>query len=279
MATFSTKKAFDFRKQLSPKFSTKKSKTKAIESKSIAKAVAGRPGVDQVQLSFAVSQENAAAFKRFGGGGMLPGLSNQSGTFGTAGELVGGIFGERGGEIGGAIGDFIDLRTGGGSVATTKKSIVGQDAGECRPGTIRVFGKCIALGDAFPGGDPLVTQAGGVARVGSFGLPALEPTIVGFTSNNRGETVPIRRCNRGMVLGTDDLCYSKAILPGRSKFRKHRRAPRPPMTAADAKALARIGTLQNKVKELASDAGLTTSKAGRSTRRRKDAGPGHTHVR
>lgn len=138
-----------------------------------------------------------------------------------------------------------------------------QQVPACPAGTVRVGNTCVAPGDAFPGGAPLFTEAGGQAVVGAFGLPAISPTIVGSVSNNRGEVSPIRRCPRGMVLGFDEFCYPKAVLPRRSRFRKHKGERKPPMTGADAAALRRIGSLKKRVKELAGDAGLTCSTRGR----------------
>lgn len=138
-----------------------------------------------------------------------------------------------------------------------------QQVPACPAGTVRVGNTCVSPGDAFPGGAPLFTEAGGQAVVGAFGLPAISPTVVGYVSNNRGEASPIRRCPRGMVLGFDEFCYPKAVLPRRSRFRKHKGERKPPMTGADAAALRRIGSLKKRVKELAGDAGLTCSTRGR----------------
>lgn len=149
------------------------------------------------------------------------------------------------------------------SGSTTQSTGTTLQQATCPPGTVRVGDTCISPGDLFPGGAPGFIEAGGQAVVGAFGLPALSPTIVGSVASSRGVS-PIRRCPRGMVLGFDELCYAKQLLPRRSKFRKHKGDRRPPMTGADAAALRRIGTLQKRVKELAKDAGISCS-----TRRRK----------
>lgn len=139
------------------------------------------------------------------------------------------------------------------AVPQETKGTTVQQAG-CPAGTVRVGNTCISPGDVFPGGDPFLMEAGGQAVIGAFGLPAASPTIVGSINGN-----PIRRCGRGMVLGFDNLCYPKQLLGRRSRFRKHRGQAKPPMSAADAKALRRIGTLKKRVKELAGDAGLSCS--------------------
>jgi len=113
----------------------------------------------------------------------------------------------------------------------------------CPPGTVRQNGGCVTVGSPGGGG-------GGTVVMGSFGIPATTPVVVG---NIRGK--PIRQCNKGSVLGMDELCYMKGSLP--TKFRKWKPAPKPPMSAADAKSLRRIGTLQKRVKKLAGDANLS----------------------
>ncbi len=128
------------------------------------------------------------------------------------------------------------------------------DPNQCPPGRIRVGNSCIDPAAALPGGVPFITPTGGAelngsgspAVVGAFGVPAREPVVV---------AQPTRRCPRGMVLGQDLLCYMKGTIP--MKFRRWKPGPKPPMSAADAKALRRIGSLQSKVKRLAKSANLT----------------------
>jgi len=139
----------------------------------------------------------------------------------------------------------------------------------CPQGTIRFRDSCVDLTAAPMGGDPFIQRAGGVPVEGAFGFAARTPFLVGVVTNNRGEQSAIRRCSRGSVLGQDDLCYPKSVLPRRNKFRKHKGAKRPPMTAKDASALARIGTLRDKVKDLASDAGMSCSLKGSGRRKKK----------
>ena len=103
--------------------------------------------------------------------------------------------------------------------------------------------------------DPGEILPGQVATVGAFGLPALSPT---------GVSRLVRKCGRGMVLGVDNLCYPKAVLTGRSKFRKWRRPVRPPVTRRDVVAIRRAAGARDRVKELAKDVGL---KIGTSRKR------------
>lgn len=168
-----------------------------------------------------------------GGGGGLGSLCNLL-PIGTARQLCQAGAGAIGGGGGG----------GGGS----------QLAG-CPDGTIKVGNRCVAPGDAFPGGDPFITGAGGNAVQGGFGLPAITPTVEQRTH---------RTCPDGMVLGKDNLCYPKAVLSRRSRFRKWRQPRRPLFTAGDMNAIRRAERLKKKAKGIAKDLGFSVRKRGRS---------------
>ena len=183
----------------------------------------------------------------FGGGGGLPfgpppggGLPNLPG----------------GGSGGGGLGGLCDLLPSGFARDACKAGTSlfgpggngGSNGGaNCPDGQIRLGSRCVSPGDAFPGGDPFITPAGNQATQGSFGMPALTPTI---------EQRTVHSCPAGMVLGKDNLCYPKAILSRRSKFRKWKGEARPPVTAADAKAIRRAERVKNRVKTLGKDVGL-----------------------
>lgn len=136
--------------------------------------------------------------------------------------------------------------------ATPTRPIVAGPGG-CPSGTIQMGTTCIDLTAIPPGGDPLTFPAGGGGSVvqGGFGLPATTPV---------GVSTVVRKCPRGMVLGIDDLCYAKAILPPRSKLRKWRRPPRPPISRRDTVAIRRAAGAKERVLELAKDVGLHVSK-------------------
>ena len=122
----------------------------------------------------------------------------------------------------------------------------------------------------FPGGQTGTLQdVRGDAVIGGFGLPALVPSQVGSITTRSGEVRPILRCNRGMVLGTDNLCYPKAILTPRSRFRKHRRPIAPPISRRDTKAIRIAAAAKERVKELAQDVGFKVSAKGSGTRKKK----------
>ena len=133
--------------------------------------------------------------------------------------------------------------------------------GGCPTGMVRLGDRCVDFSAAFPGGDPLTTPAGGQATVGAFGLPALSP---------QGITRIVRKCGRGMVLGIDNLCYPKAVLTGRSKFRKWRRPVRPPISRRDVVAIKRAAGARDRVKELAKDVGLTVGAKRRAPKRHSE---------
>ena len=162
-------------------------------------------------------------------------------------------------------------------------------ARECLPGQLRVGGLCVdflgtgqrgfGVTPARPPGTALTTTGAqmptGQAVVGSFGLPAMIPEVVGSIQRRDGTVAPIRRCGARMVLGTDDLCYPKALLPRRSKFRKWRMAPRPVISAGDTKAIRRAGRARDRVLDLAKDVGLFASKTRPKT---ASKAPPHQHL-
>lgn len=155
--------------------------------------------------------------------------------------------------------DLVGRRGGGGGAGGTT-IVERDDPGSCPPGQFKIAGRCFDVGAAMPGGDPFVTTAGGVAVAGGFGLPAFAPG---------SEERLIRKCNRGMVLGIDNLCYPKAVLPPRSKFRKWRRAPAPPLTRRDVTAIRRSKAVRDRVKDLAQDVGFTVHAKGAHRKKKK----------
>ena len=112
-------------------------------------------------------------------------------------------------------------------------------------------------------------DTGGQAVIGAFGLPAQAPAIVGQINGK-----PVRRCRKGSVLGTDELCYPKAVLPPRSKFRKWKRPPRPLLSRSDEKAIRTAVRVKDKVGDLARDAGLYVAASKPKPRARA---PQHHH--
>lgn len=157
-------------------------------------------------------------------------------------------------------------------------------SGPCPPGEFAVLGQCVDfLGTGSQGfgirsqtaGGTAMAQGTGQAVVGSFGMPAMIPEVVGSIQRRDGTVVPIRRCGSRMVLGTDDLCYPKALLPRRSKFRKWRAAPRPAVSAADTKAIRQAGRAKDRVLNLAKDVGLFASKTKPKT---LPKAPPHPHL-
>ncbi|MFG0329817.1 MAG: hypothetical protein ACF8PN_07970 [Phycisphaerales bacterium] len=221
----------------------------------------------------AISRANAHRMKLAGGGSTRTRTSESSlGDLGaTIGGSIGGETGQTIGQIGGEILNEILQRRqrptqGGGAGAG--QSFAPTGAGPCPAGTFRVGSTCVSPGDALPGGEPMtfptpgttVANPGGSAVVGSFGLPARTPMVVSQL---------VRRCGKGMVLGDDDLCYPKAVLPRRSKFRKWRGERRPPVSAADMAAIRKAASARDRVLELAKDVGLHASKSRPRPRSKK----------
>lgn len=130
----------------------------------------------------------------------------------------------------------------------------GGGGGPCPAGTIRfppVFGPCLDLqpGGATQGAGMVATP--GEAVVGAFGMPAMLP---------EAEQRVVRNCGPGMVLGKDDLCYPRAVLGRRNRFRKWRAPTRPPITSSDMKAIRTATRARDRVKDLAKDVGFTCRK-------------------
>ena len=167
-----------------------------------------------------------------------------------------------------------------GVVGRSGAALAAARAGPCRLGFVRdARGKCVRRGRelfdplGLVGGPakprPEVTtmarQGMGEAVVGAFGMPAMVPE-----EEMRRTLV----CPRGMVLGTDDLCYPKGVLSSRNLHRKWRRPPRAPVTAADARAIRKAAATRDRVLQLAKDVGLHASK----TRPAKQVKAAHQHL-
>jgi len=93
----------------------------------------------------------------------------------------------------------------------------------------------------FPGGatgTELATEGYGAAVIGAFGIPALEPAIVGAVQRRDGTMAPIRRCPPGLVLATDELCYAKGT-KGLAAHRKWKPSGACFLPPRDVKALRR----------------------------------------
>lgn len=127
---------------------------------------------------------------------------------------------------------------GGGGVAPT------QPRG-CPEGYIEVAGQCVRPQAVPPGGDPFTIPAGGNAVQGAFGMPAMTPA----------QTQRVHRsCPEGMVLGKDNLCYPRQVLPRNSRFRKWR-SSKPKISAGEWKTLKRAERTAEKAKKVAKTAG------------------------
>lgn len=183
------------------------------------------------------------------------------------GAIVGGLTGFATGGPGGAVVGALSgaLGSGGGSTGGQGSSIPDAQsfAGtSCPPGYYSVGGTCINPGAAFPGGAPLtlpqsgtqVTQGGSAMPGGMGGVVAVAP--------NTYSTLR-RSCPPGMVLGRDDLCYYKGMLP-----KSMRKWPytKPYITRSDYKAIARADRTRKKLIGLTKKAGAFASMKRPSTR-------------
>lgn len=190
------------------------------------------------------------------------------------GKTITGFLG--GGPIGGATA-LGDVLTGGGGARGT--DFGGMDlVGDCPSGFRRdASGQCVRAGAigtiqrALPFGETgTLGDVSGEAVIGGFGLPARVPAQVGTVTRNDGTVSPILRCPRRMVLGFDNLCYPKALLGPRSRFRKHRRPVKPPLSSGDVRAIRRARSVRDDVKDLADSVGFQcTNRPGAPSRKKK----------
>lgn len=212
-----------------------------------------------------VSTLNAHNFKLQGGGSTATQTRESAvGDLGAAGggALGGAIGGDTGRQIGELAGRIIGDLVGGDRPTKSRTTsgastlIAGNASGDPCPGrAVRVPGLgCVDPLALPPGGDPAIVPTsgtvmggGGNAVIGAFGVPAMQPQVV---------TQLRRKCGPGMVLGKDNLCYPKAMLPKRSKYRKWKGEPKPVISRADMRAIRAAARAQDRVKELAKDVGL-----------------------
>ena len=184
------------------------------------------------------------------------------GTLGTLGGTLGDrIGGSTGGAIGEALGTIAEGLIGGrrgtgtGSKPGEAPSTQGSGltgGGTCPTGTIRgPLGTCIDLvpGGSTSGHGVLVPQVPAGAAGGFGFLGAVAPGV---------HAQPRFTCPTGFVLGIDNMCYHKKVLP--RQFRKWKPAPRPVLSAADAKTIRRADTLRKKVKRVAKRSGLKVAR-------------------
>ena len=132
------------------------------------------------------------------------------------------------------------------------------ESAQCDPGFEKdPYGVCVFSGSP---GDTSITTAEEARKYGRgggmIGLVGVEPLQVGTINGH-----PILRCPSRMVLGVDDVCYYKGILP--RKLRKWVPTRRPPVTAADAAAIRRAASAQKRVKTLAGNVGLAMCSTGK----------------
>jgi len=84
--------------------------------------------------------------------------------------------------------------------------------------------------------------------------------ILGVNGRQPGQTARMT-CGPGMVLGIDNLCYPKQLLQGRSRFRKNKKARKPPISTKDWRCLMGAASAKDKMFDIAKKAGLHVSKS------------------
>ena len=163
---------------------------------------------------------------------------------GLGGALRGGISAFAGGAFsggGGGCGPGMVMTRGGGcSYGNEGLGLSGRGGGYTNGDGRDKPGRVAAVQKFLPGG-ATGTYVAGEAVMGQWGA-ALEPQVVGEVERKDGTTGPILRCIRGMVLGTDDLCYNKPLANGK---RKWPRGTPPFLTGGDVKCLRTANRLRS----------------------------------
>ena len=134
---------------------------------------------------------------------------------------------------------------------------IAADAGQC-PGGFRIPGTNTCFEGPF---QPTVPDQETVPISGRVGVTATAPGLFGALSVEPALISSIRlRCPRGLVLATDNRCYTQGKGGITNKQRKWPKAPAPVMSAQDAKTLRRAETLRDRAKRVATSAGFTCKK-------------------
>ena len=171
------------------------------------------------------------------------------------GQGASGVFAGSNGGIGTTSADSIFGGLLNWGINTLTGGTVGGSQG-CPPGTKEEFGigpgggmftQCVATG----GNDPII------------GGPEVNPgTAIAASVASMPEQVTVRRCGRDsfgrrMVLGRDGLCYPPGMLHASQRLNKKR--ARPPVTAADARAIRRADRARKRLVKLTKKSGAYAS--------------------
>lgn len=157
---------------------------------------------------------------------------------------------------------------GGATVGGGGNSIpdVGQAGGftntadQCPQGYYRVGNQCVSPGDAWPGGNPVITPVTNGSAPSGGGQ--YYQTGLGFAVAPATMTTTRLRCPGGMVLGRDNLCYEKLSNQYR-KWPHHK----PYITRADYKAISRADRARKKLVRLTKRSGAYAAMRKPSTGR------------
>lgn len=206
----------------------------------------------------------------------------------NAGLTLGGVLGTIGtiatgvstGGVKGGLDAVIGALTGGG--ATSTMPVMSGAGPTCPQGYTMIGGTCFAnnAGAYLPGGQPATTTPSGTVVTTSQPVTTGTAVVPSATSKG-GAVIPAgtsvvytptqkqiieRRCPKipglgRLVLAVDGNCYPKRLLP--KAWRLHKPRPRPPITAAQAKAIRTAHAAENRVERLAKKVGLHVTKEPR----------------
>lgn len=203
---------------------------------------------------------------------------------GITGLVVGGITGGVSGGLRGAARGFArpSGRTGGsptGRARTGQQIRDARGAGACRPNQVlSPDGHCHSRSAAIQQHG----QAAGLAFAAPSSAVILAPTGTAVATTGTympaAESVTVRRCMPGDILGKDGLCHTKGSIP--NKQRAHPRGRRPLGTPGEMAALAKAASfgkrMESTVKRM-QKIGVLKKPAKRSQPRQKLIGAGPLH--
>lgn len=191
-------------------------------------------------------------------------------TGGVPGAIAGGLAGYYGPDIAGSGGQVTVPSTMGQPFTGTTGTQSSPIAATCPSGYVKVGSTCVALspGAYLPGGQPATTPVTGTTVAAGGTTAAGAGLTIGGAPMVKTEYR--RVCPRGWVLAIDGNCYPKQMIP--RSWRLHKPRPRPPITAADAKAIRRAASAKKRVERLGKKVGLhvyTTARSSKSSSSRR----------
>lgn len=193
-------------------------------------------------------------------GGSMVGVSSalNLGSILTTG--IGIVTGGPAGIVSGVVGGITDLLSGGGKSKCPGPYNYNPVTGGCDPKPGNTIAGPVSGGPVEVYKPPATTSPG-VTTPAEYGLGGYVTGMDDWGrmyAEPRVATINVHKCPPGAILGANGLCYAK----GSGVPRKWKKAPRPVLTAGDARTLRKIHSIQKRVRKAASLAGFTAAKKG-----------------